>query len=115
MIFVLRARLSRQRTDAGKGNPLVHRVIVCDAAQLSGSDLETVEALARLQLEARRRGFRVQLRHVPPELAELLELCGLAEVLRLGDALGVDAGRQAEHREEAGGVQEEGDAGDPVA
>ena len=94
-------------------------MIVCDAAELTASDLETVEALARLQLEANRRGFRVHLRNVPPDLAELIELCGLAQVLRLGGALdeasGVDAGRQPEHREESSGVQEEGDAGDSVA
>jgi anti-anti-sigma regulatory factor len=89
-------------------------VILCDAAELTGPDLDTVDALARLQLSARRRGCRVELRNVPPDLAELLELCGLAQVLRLADALGVDPRRQPEHREEAGGVQEEGDPRDPV-
>ena len=97
-----------------KGSPLVPRVILCDATELTGPDLETVDALARLQLAAGRRGFEVRLHNVPPDLAELLELCGLAQVLRLGDAL-VDAGREPEHREEAGRVQEESDAGDPVA
>ena len=90
-------------------------MILCDAAELSGHDLEVVDALARLQLAARRRGFRIQLQNVPPDLAELLELCGLAQVLRMGDALRVDAGREPEHREEPGGVEEEGDPPDPVA
>ncbi len=88
---------------------MVLRVIVCDAAELSGQDLEFVDALARLQLAARRRGFRIRLQDPPPDLAQLLELCGL------GEALGVQAGREPEHREEARGVQEEGDAGDPPA
>jgi hypothetical protein len=83
---------------------MVPRSSPCDAAEL-----ELVDALARLQLAARRRGLRLQLRVVPAELAELLELCGL------GELLGLESGRQPEHREEAGGVQEEGDAGDPVA
>lgn len=90
------------------------RVVVCDARHLARGGLGTVDALARLQLAARRRGCRVELRNVPPDLAQLLELCGLAEVLRLSDALGVDPGRQPEHREEASGIQEEGDSGDPV-
>jgi anti-anti-sigma regulatory factor len=72
-------------------------------------DLELVDALARLQLVARRRGLRLWLRNVPPDLTELLQLCGLGEIL------GVETRRQPEHREVAGGVQEEGDARDPVA
>lgn len=90
------------------------RVIVWDAAELTRPDLETVEALAWLQLCARRSGFRLELRNAPAELAELLCLCGLAAELGLGGC-GVDARGQPEHREEAGGVQEEGDPGDPVA
>ena len=92
----------------------MHRVIVWDAAELTRPDLETVEALARLQLRARRRGFRLELRNVPADLLELLCLCGLADELGLGGRC-VDARGQPEHREEAGGVEEERDAGDPIA
>jgi hypothetical protein len=88
---------------------MVSRSSPCDAAEISAQDLALVNALARLQLAARRRGLRLRLRNVPADLVELLELCGLGEVL------GLEPGRQPEHREEAGGVQEEGDARDPVA
>jgi ABC-type transporter Mla MlaB component len=61
-------------------------------------DLALVEALARLQLGARRRGARLRLRNVSDELRALLELVGLDEVLavearrqpELGEQLGVD-------------------------
>lgn len=48
------------------------------------ADLVTIDALARLQLAARRLGCAVRVRHPPPDLSCLLELTGLA------DALGVD-------------------------
>ena len=44
-------------------------------------DLALVDSLARLQLGARRRGGRLRLRNVSPELRGLLELVGLADVL----------------------------------
>jgi hypothetical protein len=61
-------------------------------------DLAVVEALARVQLSARRRGSRVRLTDVPDQLRGLMELVGLAEVLcveaqrkpELGEQLGVD-------------------------
>ena len=66
-------------------------------------DLGTVDALARLQLAGRRLGFDVRLTPTE-ELLELLELCGLVEVLW-----------QPEEREEAFGVEEERQLGDPPA
>ena len=63
-------------------------------------DIGTVDALARLQLTARRRGWRFRLREIPLELRELIELAGLS------CALGVEAGGQAEEREERLGVEE---------
>ncbi len=52
-------------------------------ARLPGGrpDLEVVDALARLQLAAGRRGWSVHLRDPSPELCALLELSGLAGVL----------------------------------
>jgi hypothetical protein len=44
-------------------------------------DLATVEAVARLHLHARRLGCAVRLRDLCPELAALLELVGLGEVV----------------------------------
>jgi ABC-type transporter Mla MlaB component len=82
-------------------------VLVCDVAALTHPDAGTVEALARLQLTARRLGCRVRLRDPSPELAELLDLFGLAEVLR------VEPRRQPEEREQPLGVEERVEMGDP--
>ena len=46
-------------------------------------DLRTIDVLARLQLSARRDGLELRLRHAPPELRELIALCGLAQILRV--------------------------------
>jgi anti-anti-sigma regulatory factor len=61
-----------------------------------------VDLLARLQLEARRRGVELSVRAVAPALRELIALAGLEEPLR------VEPGREPEQREERGGVEEEG-------
>ena len=83
----------------------------CDCGGLQFADLALVDALARLQLTAARRGRAVRLRRAPAELAELVALTGLTTILRLG----VEVGRKPEQREEPVGVQEEGDAADPIA
>ena len=44
-------------------------------------DAVTVDALARLQLAARRQGCRVRLRNASPELLELVDFMGLRNVL----------------------------------
>jgi ABC-type transporter Mla MlaB component len=44
-------------------------------------DAVTVDALARLQLAARRHGCRVRLRHASAELVELVAFMGLTDVL----------------------------------
>ena len=41
----------------------------------------TVDALARLQLAARRHGCQVRLRHASTELLELVAFMGLSDVL----------------------------------
>src|SRR5215470_12350514 len=55
-------------------------VFVCDVGALVEPDVAAVDALARLQLAARRSGCRIDLQGVAPELEDLLELMGLAEV-----------------------------------
>ena len=45
-------------------------------------DAVTVDALARLQLEARRHGCRIVLQGATRELVELVAFMGLSEVLR---------------------------------
>lgn len=67
-------------------------------------DLGVVDALARLQLGARRMGFSMELHHVCPRLLELLHLCGLAG-LATGSDLPVEAVGQPEGGEQLG-VQE---------
>lgn len=69
-------------------------------------DLAAVDALARLQLEARRQGCTLWLRRAGPDLIQLLELVGLAGVLQVC--------RQAEGLEQ-GGVEEVVVPDDPVA
>jgi hypothetical protein len=83
-------------------------VFICDVSALA-PDAGSVDALARLELLARRQGTQLQLREVSPELQQLLGLCGLAGVLR------VEAVGQPEEREERAGVEEERQLGDPPA
>ena len=45
------------------------------------ADAVTVDALARLQLGAKRTGCRIRLRNASPELRRLLEFLGLSEVV----------------------------------
>ena len=55
-------------------------VAVCDVHGVE-PDAVTVDALARLQLAARRRRCRIRLRGASPELLQLVELMGLRDVL----------------------------------
>ena len=74
----------------------------------SGPDLGLVDRLARLQLAARRLGYAIRLRNPCDELRALLDLVGLSDVLPL------EAGREAERREQLG-VDEVVDRRDPLA
>jgi ABC-type transporter Mla MlaB component len=53
---------------------------MCDVTGVD-PDAVTVDALARLQLAARRHRCEVRLRNASPELLDLVELMGLADVL----------------------------------
>jgi ABC-type transporter Mla MlaB component len=55
--------------------------VLCDVRDLTDADLATVDALARLRLEAQRSGARLHLVAVPAGLRDLLQLAGLAELL----------------------------------
>jgi ABC-type transporter Mla MlaB component len=81
-------------------------VVVCDVAALARADVVTVEALARLRLTARRHGWSLLVSGARPELLELVRLLGLSAALP-------QVGRQPEEREQAGGVEEGVDGGDP--
>ena len=75
--------------------------------ETTSPDLGLVDALARLQLMARRRGCSIQLRPCD-ELRELLLLVGLAEVLGVEPQRKVEQGIQV-------GVEEVVQPGDPTA
>jgi ABC-type transporter Mla MlaB component len=75
------------------------RRVVCEVHD--PVDLSVVEALARLQLTARRQGRQVRLRAVGARAGELLGLCGLTGVVPPES----EPGGQPEAREQ-GGVQE---------
>jgi ABC-type transporter Mla MlaB component len=55
-------------------------IVSCDVSGV-GTDAVTVDALARLQLAARRHRCQVRLTHASPELLDLLEFMGLRDVL----------------------------------
>ena len=74
--------------------------LTCDARALTDPDAATLDALARLQLAARRSGTSVELSNVHRNLADLLALVGLADVIPCSQDSGVDADRQVEQREE---------------
>jgi ABC-type transporter Mla MlaB component len=56
------------------------QVVDCDVGGVA-VDAVTVDALARLQLAARRRGCQVRLRNASCELRELVAFMGLGDVL----------------------------------
>lgn len=55
-------------------------VVLCDVHGVE-PDAVTVDALARLQVAAHRRGCEVRLRGASPELRELVAFMGLEDVL----------------------------------
>jgi ABC-type transporter Mla MlaB component len=86
-------------------------------AQWARCDIAVVDALARLQLAARRLGYAVELRSVSSELLELLDLLGLRELVTgaAGDVcLRLEMRGESESREQVG-VEEVVVADDPVA
>jgi ABC-type transporter Mla MlaB component len=70
----LYARVCALLSDSGAA------LAVCDVDGVA-ADAVTVDALARLQLAARRHGCRVELRHASDELRDLVAFMGLQDVL----------------------------------
>jgi hypothetical protein len=87
--------------------PVCPGLIVVDASSLPPT-AGTIDSIARQHLDARRRGGRIRLRGASADLERLIQLAGLAEVLR------VEPRRQAEQGEEPFGVEEEGQLPDPA-
>lgn len=90
------------------------KVVVCDVRALVEPDATAIDALARLQLTARRSGRQICLRHAGDELKELLGVTGLCDVVPLWTGLGLQSRGQAEKRKEGRGVEEEAEPGDPA-
>src|SRR5262249_54791700 len=88
----------------------VHLVTV-EVGALASPDPVALDALARLQLTARRLGGSIRLRHAREKLRDLLVLSGLSEELpRYGDLF--ETQWKAEEREQ-GRFDEEVDPADP--
>jgi ABC-type transporter Mla MlaB component len=88
-------------------------VVDCDVASVD-PDAVTVDALARLQLAATRRGCAVRLQSASEQLVELVELMGLTHVLceRTCGALLRELEREPEARKKRGGIEEKGELDD---
>lgn len=86
-------------------------VVVCDVGALP-ANARTIEAVARLQLTARRLGRRIRLQRASHELEQLLAFAGLADVVAVGSGLR-GRGRHAEQRKHACRVEERVDGDDP--
>ena len=90
-------------------------IAVCNVIAIAHLGLHAVDALARLQLEARRRGHRIALSNASPALVDLVDLPGSAAAPCLESAdLSVEVERQPEEREEPLCVEEERDAAYPA-
>jgi ABC-type transporter Mla MlaB component len=88
--------------------------LVCDVGAIVAPDAVTVDALARLQLTARRLGRRARVEHASAELRGLLMFMGLSDALPLSEQSGLETGRETEEREQRGRVEEERDPADPA-
>jgi len=85
-------------------------VVICDVGEIGDPDIVTVDALARLQLTARRHGRQIRLRDACDELQELLALVGLSDVVVLTG--GAQPGGKTEERKQTRGVEKRVDPGD---
>jgi ABC-type transporter Mla MlaB component len=70
--------------------------VVCDVEALVSPDAAAVDALARLQLAARRLHREIRLERASEELAALIELSGLSDVIPNGAGSGLEPRSQAE-------------------
>jgi ABC-type transporter Mla MlaB component len=100
---LLRARLERNASP----------VVICDVGKLLVVDVVAVDLLARLQLTARRGRRQFRVRRASAALVDLLTLLGLSEVVLLERERGLPSEGQPEEGEQARGVEEEADPGDP--
>jgi ABC-type transporter Mla MlaB component len=86
----------------------------CDVGAITAPDAVTIDALARLQLTAKRLGCEVRIRRASPELRDLVAFMGLSGVIPLSDRSGLQARRQPEEGEQPVRGEEERDPADPA-
>jgi hypothetical protein len=91
--------------------PPTRPILVVDVRGMP-PDARTLETLARLQLEVRRAGSSIELRHACPRLCSLLAWAGMADLLPAVRDSGVERDRLVEQGEELV-VDEEVDPRDP--
>jgi ABC-type transporter Mla MlaB component len=101
-----RVRLLLDRSDVD--------ALICDVSGLIEPDAVAVDALARMQLTARRLGRPMGLRNAAVELRDLLAFFGLEDVFPPCTALLVGDGWQAEEREQARRLEEVVEPDDPT-
>lgn len=85
--------------------------VVAAQVDARGPDLALVDALLRMRLAFRRRGWEMRLRDVPKPLSGLLELVGLADLL---SGRRLELGGQPELGEQLR-IDEMVEPGDPLA
>lgn len=97
---------------------LLHRsgaaVVICDVGAITDPNAVTVDAVARLNLTALRLGRRMRLYRVCERLQDLLALTGLSDVVASHPGMSLEPWWQLEEREQALGVEERVDPGDPA-
>ena len=81
--------------------------ITADCRSVREPTAATIDQIARLKLVARRCNCELEVKNPSPELLELIGFVGLSGVLL------VEARRQTEQGKQPGGVEEEGELGDP--
>jgi hypothetical protein len=101
-------------TPAEESAKATSRVFVADMRDERTPTLETVDALARLQLVAKRLGVILLVQTDGDALRRLIRLAGLEEVLICVGSLELEGLRQSEPLEK-GGVEEVVDVEDPPA
>ena len=89
--------------------------LVCDVGAIIAPDAVTIDALARLQLTAKRMGCEVRIRRASPELRDLIAFMGLSGVVPLSDRSGLEARRQTKEGEQPVSGEEERDPADPAS
>ncbi|SRR5712691_1421847 len=113
IVFTVRGPLSRADLPGlcKRACRLLHgsdaELVVCEVGELVAADAVAIDALARLELAAKRLGRHVQLRGVSSELRQLLAFCGM-------DGLRIEPRRQTEQREQIRRVEEERELGHPA-